>query len=59
MSNYSIKIENSLGQVVFTNPLNQQNFYVDLSGWSGNGIYYLKLLDAQNNVVTVRKVVLQ
>ena len=59
MTNYSIKIENSLGQVVFTNPLNQQNFYVDLTGWSGNGIYYLKLLDAQNNVVTVRKVVLQ
>ena len=59
MSNYSIKIENNLGQVVFANPLSQQSFYVDLNGWSGNGIYYLKLLDAQNNVVTVRKVVLQ
>jgi hypothetical protein len=59
MPNYSIKIENSLGQVVFTNPLNQQSFYVDLNGWSGNGVYYLKLLDAQNNEVTVRKIVLQ
>jgi hypothetical protein len=59
MSNYSIKIENNLGQVVFTNPLSQQSFYVDLNGWSGNGIYYLKLLDAQNNVVTIRKIVLQ
>ena len=59
MPNYSIKIENSLGQVVFTNPLNQQIFYIDLTGWSGNGIYYLKLLDAQNNIVTVRKIVLQ
>ena len=59
MPNYSIKIENSLGQVVFTNPINQQIFYIDLTGWSGNGIYYLKLLDAQNNIVTVRKIVLQ
>lgn len=59
MPNYSIKIENSLGQVVFTNPLNQQTFYIDLTGWSGNGIYYLKLLDAQSNEVTVRQVVLQ
>ena len=59
MSNYSIKIENSLGQVVFTNPLNQQTFYVDLNGWSGNGVYYLKLLDSQSNEVTVRKIVLQ
>lgn len=59
MSNYSIKIENNLGQVVFTNPLSQQSFYVDLNGWSGNGVYYLKLLDSQNNVVTIRKIVLQ
>jgi hypothetical protein len=59
MPNYSIKIENSLGQVVFTTPLNQQTFYLDLNGWSGNGIYYLKLLDAQNNEVTIRKIVLQ
>ena len=59
MPNYSIKIENSLGQVVFTNPINQQSFYVDLNGWSGNGVYFLKLLDAQNNEVTVRKIVLQ
>ena len=59
MPNYSIKIENSLGQVVFTTPLNQQTFYLDLNGWSGNGIYYLKLLDAQSNEVTVRKIVLQ
>ena len=59
MPNYSIKIENSLGQVVFTNPVNQQSFYIDLTGWSGNGIYYLKLLDSQNNEVTVRKIVLQ
>jgi len=59
MPNYSIKIENSLGQVVFTNPVNQQSFYIDLTGWSGNGIYYLKLLDSLNNEVTVRKIVLQ
>jgi hypothetical protein len=59
MPNYSIKIENSLGQLVFTTPLNQQTFYLDLNGWSGNGIYYLKLLDAQSNEVTVRKIVLQ
>ena len=59
MPNFSIKIENSLGQVVFINPINQQIFYIDLTGWSGNGIYYLKLLDAQSNTVTVRKIVLQ
>ena len=59
MSNYTLKIENSLGQQVFSSLVNQQQFYVDLNGWSGNGVYFLKLIDPQNNIVTVRKIVLQ
>ena len=59
MSNYTLKIENSLGQQVFSSLVNQQQFYVDLNGWSGNGVYFLKLLNPQNNIVTLRKIVLQ
>ena len=59
MSNYTLKIENSLGQQVFSSLVNQQQFYVDLNGWSGNGVYFLKLINPQNNIVTVRKIVLQ
>jgi hypothetical protein len=28
-------------------------------GWAGNGIYYLKLLNPQNTIVTTRKIVLE
>ena len=59
MSNYTLKIENSLGQQVFSSLVNQQQFYVDLNGWSGNGVYFLKLINPQNNIVTIRKIVLQ
>jgi hypothetical protein len=59
MPNYSIKIENSLGQQVFSSLINQQLFYIDLTGWSGNGVYFLKLINPQNNIVTIRKIVLQ
>lgn len=59
MSSYTLKIENSLGQQVFSSLVNQQQFYVDLNGWSGNGVYFLKLINPQNNIVTVRKIVLQ
>lgn len=59
MAGYTIKIENNAGQQVFQSVINQQQFYVDLSTWSGNGLYFVHLIDAQGNTVTVRKIVLQ
>ena len=45
--------------IVFLNAINQAQFYVDLSTWSGNGLYFVHLIDPQNNTVTVKKIVLQ
>jgi hypothetical protein len=59
MVGYSIKIENNTGQQVFQSAINQAQFYVDLSTWTGNGLYFVHLIDPQNNTVTVRKIVLQ
>jgi hypothetical protein len=59
MPNYTVRIENSAGQTVFTNLVNQPLFYIDITGWTGTGLYYLYLIDPQNNTVTVRKIVLQ
>ncbi len=59
MAGYSIKIENNTGQQVFQSIINQPLFYIDLSSWTGNGLYYVHLIDPQNNTVTIRKIVLQ
>jgi hypothetical protein len=59
MAGYTIKIENNAGQQVFQSVINQAQFYVDLSTWTGNGLYFVHLIDPQNNTVTVRKIVLQ
>jgi hypothetical protein len=59
MSGYTIKIENSAGQQVFTSLVNQAQFYIDISNWTGNGMYYIHLIDPQNNTVTIRKIVVQ
>jgi hypothetical protein len=59
MAGYTIKIENNAGQQVFQSAINQAQFYVDLSTWTGNGLYFVQLIDPQNNTVTVRKIVLQ
>ena len=59
MAGYTIKIENNAGQQVFQSAINQAQFYVYLSTWTGNGLYFVHLIDPQNNTVTVRKIVLQ
>jgi hypothetical protein len=59
MAGYTIKIENNAGQQVFQSAVNQPQFYIDLSTWSGNGLYFIHLIDPQNNTVTIRKIVIQ
>jgi hypothetical protein len=59
MAGYTIRIENNAGQQVFQSAINQQQFYVDLSSWTGKGLYFVHLIDSQNNTVTIRKIVLQ
>ena len=59
MSGYTLKITNALSQTVFTTPINQQSSYIDLSTWTGNGIYFVQIIDPQNNTIENRKIVIQ
>jgi hypothetical protein len=59
MTGYTVKIVNSTGQTVFTTSINQQTSYIDLSTWTGYGIYYVQLIDPQNSTIENRKIVIQ
>jgi hypothetical protein len=59
MNGYTIKIEDAQGQQVFQNAVNQQQFYVDITTWGGNGLYFVRIIDPQGNTVDIRKIVLQ
>lgn len=59
LTGYEMKITNSLGQQVFQSPITQQQFYVDLSTWTGNGIYFVHLIDGQGSTLEIKKIVLQ
>jgi hypothetical protein len=59
MNGYSIKIENVIGQTVFSSSINAASFYIDLSNWTGNGVYLLHIKNSQGNDVELRKIVLQ
>jgi hypothetical protein len=59
MNGYTLKIVNSVGQAVYTTPINQQTSYIDLSTWTGNGVYFVQITDLVNNIIENRKIVIQ
>lgn len=56
---YHIEIVNTLGQVVFNQPMNTQQYTVALNTWSGTGIYFVKIYDASNSLLNTKKIILQ
>lgn len=59
MANYSIKIENNIGQIVYQTNTNQQLFQINVNELGGSGIYFIKIINDTGNTVTIRKIVLQ
>jgi hypothetical protein len=56
---WNIKIYNTLGQEVFSGAMNQQQYTIPLNTWGGQGVYFVKIYDASNNVVNTKKIILQ
>lgn len=59
MGGYTIIIVNSLSQIVFNSPIDQAEFYIDLSTWTGYGLYIVKIIDNNNNIIETKKIILQ
>ena len=59
MNGYTLKITNSLSQIVYTTSINTQQTTVNLSTWTGNGLYFVHLIDAQGSTIDIKKIVLQ
>jgi hypothetical protein len=59
MNGYSVRIINSLGQQMFQTTISQQQYYLDLSTWTGNGMYFVHILDPNGNIIDIKKIVLR
>ncbi len=59
LSGYSIRIENSLSQVVFSTTITQQQYTIDLNTWTGHGVYFIYFIDNLGHTRDVRKIVIQ
>ena len=59
LNGYSIEITNSLSQIVYTSKVTQQLATINLSTWTGRGIYFVHLIDGNGSTVDIKKIVLQ
>ena len=57
----SIKIINSLGQEVATTPITTSgtNTTMPLNTWGGTGLYFVQILNAQGQILDIKKIILQ
>ena len=59
MDGYQLKIVNQTGAVVFETNVEEPLYEVNLSAWTGNGLYFLQLFDDFNDIIEVKKIVIQ
>jgi hypothetical protein len=57
-SNYSIKINNMLGQEVYSNIIDKPQFEVTKT-WQGQGMYFVKIYNENKILVGTKKIILQ
>ena len=59
MNGYKLKIINQLGSVVFETNVEDPLYQVNLSTWSGKGLYFIQLIDSGEMIIDIRKIILQ
>jgi len=59
MNGYIIRINNSLGQVVYLSAVDSQLKTIDISTLGGLGLYYLQIIDDALKIKETRKIILQ
>lgn len=59
MGGYNIRIINQLGVSVFETFIEEPQYNVNLSTWTGTGLYFVQLSNAAGEIIEIRKIILQ
>ena len=59
LNGYSIKITNTLSQTVYQTNITQGAYNVALNTFGGQGLYFVNVYDMHNNLIDVKKIILQ
>lgn len=55
---YTLKITNTLGQIVFNHTIDQQEFDISASTLGGAGAYFLQVINSDNKSIETKKIIL-
>lgn len=58
ISTYSMSIVSQQGQQVFSSPINQQFFSVNVNDFDSSGLYFLHIINSNGVIVDTRKIVI-
>ena len=56
---YSIRVKNLLGQNLYSSAINNNSNTIDLSTIGTTGIYFIEIIDNENNTITSKKIILE
>ena len=56
---YTVKILNTLSQVVYQQTISTQIYTVNLSTFGGTGVYFVQLYNTSGNLIDIRKIMLE
>ena len=57
MQKHSVNVSNSVGQTVFNSLINVQQFAINISQWTKNSVYFVKIIDDKGAVVDTKKII--
>jgi hypothetical protein len=56
---YALKVTNALGQLVYNSSINLQTTIIELQSFAKPGMYFVHLINEQNNVMETKKLIVQ
>ena len=59
MDGYQLKIVSQTGAVVFETNVEEPLYEVNISTWTGMGLYFIQVLDSGGSIIDVRKIILE
>lgn len=59
VTDWSVKITNMLGQEILSQPMNTSQCVVNLNSSASRGMYFVKIINAQNEVISIKEIILQ
>jgi hypothetical protein len=59
MHKYRLKIINQMDSTVYETQVRDPLYEINLSSWTGPGLYFLQIIDYRKNIIDIRKIILR